>query len=264
MGGAALKSQDPGDAGDASPVRTPAEGSTDVTHGGNNVTDRSTVVGNERLTALAGAVLLVLIVVELATTGDIRPLVPAHVVVGMLLAGPLAIKLSSIGYRFVRYYTGSPAFVRRGPPRLALRILAPPLVATTLILVGSGIGLLVAGPTPQPGLLLALHKIGFVVWLPLIAIHVVAYVWRLPRLIADDWRTLPPALPLAHEGGRRLRLGVNVGALVAGAAAALVVLPAAAPWVGWIERTWEGSSFLIVGAVLAALALVAARPLRWR
>jgi hypothetical protein len=243
-------------------VRTPVEGRTDVTHGANNANDRSTAVGNERLTALAGAVLLVLIVVEIATTVDIRPLVPAHVVVGMLLAGPLAVKLISTGYRFVRYYTGSPAFVRRGPPRLALRVLAPPLVATTLILVGSGIGLLVAGPTPQPSLLLALHKVGFVVWLPLVAIHVVAYVWRLPRLIADDWRT--PALPRAHTGGRRLRLGVNVGALAAGAAAALVVLPAAAPWVGWIERTWEGSSFVIVGAVLAALALVAARPLRWR
>ena len=62
-----------------------------------------------------------------------------HVFLGVLLAGPLAIKLGSTGYQFLRYYTGSPAFVRKGPPRVALRVLAPLLVATTLLLIGSGI-----------------------------------------------------------------------------------------------------------------------------
>jgi hypothetical protein len=170
------------------------------------------------------------------------------------------IKLGSTGYRFLRYYAGARAYVRKGPPRLPLRVLAVPLVAATLILVGSGIGLLVVGPAPQPGLLLALHKVGFVLWLPLIAIHVVAYLWRVPRLVADDWR-IQPAAPAP---GRGLRLGGNVGALVAGAIAAIVVLPVAAPWVSWIEVTWEGPKFVIVGAVLAVLALLAARPLRWR
>jgi hypothetical protein len=61
------------------------------------------VVGNERLTALAGAVLLVLIVVELVTSVRLRMLLSAHVVAGVVLAGPLAVKLGSTGYRFVRY-----------------------------------------------------------------------------------------------------------------------------------------------------------------
>src|SRR5690349_9480120 len=137
------------------------------------------VVGNERLTTLTGAVLLVLIVVELATAANLHVLLAAHVFIGVLLAGPLAVKLGSTGYRFVRYYSGAPAFVHKGPPPRALRVLAPLLLATTLVLMGSGIGLMVSGPA-APGPLLALHNISAVLWLPLIAIHVGAYVRRLP------------------------------------------------------------------------------------
>ncbi len=60
------------------------------------------VVGNERLTALAGAVLLALILVEVVTLPNLRELLSVHVLVGVLLAGPLAVKIGSTGYRFVR------------------------------------------------------------------------------------------------------------------------------------------------------------------
>ncbi len=73
--------------GDDSPVRPSGQTSTD----GGNGDERSAVVGNERLTALAGAVLLVLIVVELVTVPNLRALLSAHVLVGVLLAGPLGI-----------------------------------------------------------------------------------------------------------------------------------------------------------------------------
>src|SRR5947208_3613748 len=76
---------------------------------GENAEGRSGVIGNERLTALAGAVLLVLIVVELVTVANLRAGLAVHVLIGVLLAGPLAVKLGSTGYRFLRYYTGSPA-----------------------------------------------------------------------------------------------------------------------------------------------------------
>src|SRR5438128_8102981 len=148
------------------------------------------VVGNERMTALAGAVLLVLILVELVTTANLRALVSVHVLVGVLLAGPLAVKIGSTFYRFLRYYTKSPAFVRKGPPRLALRVLAPLLLATTLVVIGSGLALLVTGPT-QAGPLRAVHIISSVVWLPMLAIHVFAYIRQVPGLIVDDWRTHP-------------------------------------------------------------------------
>src|SRR5438270_13586605 len=57
---------------------------------GENDKDRSGVIGNERLTALAGAVLLVLILVELVSSANLHALLPIHTFVGVLLvARPL-------------------------------------------------------------------------------------------------------------------------------------------------------------------------------
>src|SRR5260221_11152269 len=66
---------------------------------GENGEGRSGVIGNERLTALAGAVLLVLIGVELGTVANLPPGPAVHVLIGGLLAGPLAGKLGSARYR---------------------------------------------------------------------------------------------------------------------------------------------------------------------
>lgn len=243
---------------------------TEETHGG--------VVGNERLTALAGEALLMLLVVEVLTMASMRALLSVHVFVGVLLAGPLALKFGGTGYRSIRYYTRAPAYVRKGPPCLPLRLLAPLLVPTTLLVVGSGIGLVVTGPgeTALVSRLLHLHVLSALLWLPLLAIHAVAYLRRTPHLIAEDWRAVPDApadpaaqtaepAPAAEPAGREWRLGVSLGALLLGAIAALLVLPTAAPWVAWTEKneTGPGVGFFIVGLVLAALAVLAARPWRW-
>jgi hypothetical protein len=222
------------------------------------------VVGNERLTALAGAILLILIVVELVTTASLRSLLSVHVFVGVLLAGPLIVKLGSTGYRFVRYYTGGSAYVRRGPPRLPLRLLAPVLVVTTLVLIGSGIGLLVVGPGLE-GPMFRLHAISTLIWIPLLAIHAVAYFPRVPRLVTDDWR-MPPAVPASGGIGRALRLGANLGALLGGLIAATLLLPVAAPWITWITTHGNNrpAAPFIAGLLIAALALLLMRPLRWR
>ena len=226
---------------------------------GENGEGWSGVVGNERLTALAGAVLLVLILIELISSASLHALLPIHIFAGVLLAGPLIVKLGSTGYRFLRYYTRSPAFVRRGPPRLPLRVLAPLLLVTTLVVIGSGIGLVVTGPA-QAGLLLPLHNISALFWLSLIAIHVFTYIWRTPRLVADDWSKQPTE----QAPGRGLRLGVNLGALLAGAVAAILLFPGAAPWVVWSQTNGLVSAALIVGLILAILVLLVTRPPRWR
>src|SRR2546426_6933444 len=101
-----------------------------------------------------------------------------------LWAGPLVVKLGSTGYRFLRSSTRAPAYVRSGPPRLPLRVLAPLLLVTTLVVVGSGIGLVVAGPA-QSSILRTLHSLSVLIWLWLLAIHVVAYLWRSLLWIAD-------------------------------------------------------------------------------
>ena len=225
-----------------------------------NRESRSGVVGNKRLTALAGVVLLVLILVELESTANLHALLPLHIFVGVLLAGPLVVKLGSTGYRFLRYYTKSPAYVCSGPPRLPLRLLAPLLLVMTLLVVGSGIGLVVTGPA-QAGLFRPVHSLSVVLWLSLIAIHVVAYLGRALRWVADDWRK--------HSGrslapGRGLRLGVTLGTLLASAVAALLLLPGATPWVILNQVGQSIPGALIEGLALAIVVLLVARPLRWR
>lgn len=222
--------------------------------------DQFGVVGNERLTALASAVLLVFILIELVSSVDLHVGIAVHIVGGVLLTGPLLVKLGSTGYRFLRYYTGSSAYVHKGPPRLPLRVLAPLLVVTTLLVVGSGLGLVVIDPM-HASQLLPLHNLSVLVWLSLIAIHVGTYLWRTPRLIADDW------VKQGSENQHRahlFRLGLNLGALVAGVIAAVLLFPGAVPWAAWSQTSQNISGPLVIGLVIATLVLVVSRPWRWR
>ena len=142
---------------------------------------------------------------------------------------------------------------------LALRLLAPLLLATTLVVIGSGIGLVVTGPR-YAGLLLPLHGFSVLVWFPLIVVHVFAYIWRVPRLVADDWSKSSAE----HAPGRERRFGMNLGALLAGVVAAILLFPGATPWVVWSQTGQMISAPLIVGLILATLVLLVTRPLRWR
>lgn len=213
------------------------------------------VVANDRLTAVASAVLLALLAVELATTLRVAASMPLHIFVGVLLAGPLVVKLASTGARFLRYYLGSAAFVRKGPPRLTLRILALLLIALTLGLVASGFGLLYAGPD-DPGPFLAAHNITFVFWLPVFAVHAVAHLRRLPRVLLAAWTAPAQAL-------RSTAIDLTLGALVFGAIAALALLPTAGPWAAAPELTQMLPAPVVVGTALTLVALLLVRPLRW-
>jgi hypothetical protein len=183
------------------------------------------VEGNERLTATTGVVLLALLAAEGATILFLRPLLQVHVFVGMLLIPPVALKLATVGWRFVRYYAGDPRYRLEGPPRLLMRVVvAPALVVSTAVLLGTGVALLVAGPAG--GVLLGLHKASFVLWLGAMSVHVLAYVTRLPRLAWADLRR-------RRLRQARLRLGAVGAALIGGAALAAGTLHLAQPWVEW-------------------------------
>ena len=58
----------------------------------------------------AGALLFVLLAVLGVTILRIGQLMWLHLFLGLLLIGPLALKLASTGYRFARYYTGQPSY----------------------------------------------------------------------------------------------------------------------------------------------------------
>ena len=184
---------------------------------------------NERLTAASAVVLLVLLAAEGVTILFIRPLLPAHVFIGMLLIPPVALKLGSTGWRFLGYYAGRREYLEKGPPLLPLRLLAPLVVASTVVLFATGIALLALGPAG--GLVLGLHKASFVVWLVATGIHVLAHLRRVPRLARADWRR-HEASAVSGSLGRR---ALVAGTLVAGAVLALTTLQYVHPWVRWVS-----------------------------
>jgi hypothetical protein len=184
------------------------------------------VTGNARLTGAVGAALLVLLAAEGATIPFIGQLLGPHIFIGMLLIPPVLLKLGSTGYRFARYYSGNTAYLRKGPPNLGLRVLAPGVVLTTLALFGTGVALLVAGP-PSNTLIFA-HKLSFFAWVALMTIHVLGHVLELPALALPDWRRSGPReARLAGAGTRAMALGA---AVLGGVALALVTYSAAGPW----------------------------------
>jgi len=170
--------------------------------------------GNEQLTLAVAALLLVLLAVEGATLLNLNWLLTVHAFVGMLLIPVVALKLASTGWRMVAYYRRGEEYVRRGPPHVALRVLiAPLLILSTTVLLGTGVALLALDETH--GTLVGLHKASFFVWLGAASLHVLAHLLRLPRL----WRLRPPGLAL-----RVVLVGAS---LVAGAALATATLPGA-------------------------------------
>ena len=91
-------------------------------------------------------------------------------------------KLASTGYRFARYYTGNARYRSKGPPLTPLRLLAPFVVISTVVVMASGVALLLAGPAlarRAP----AVHKVSFFVWVGFTAVHVLAH-------LPDTWHGL--------------------------------------------------------------------------
>jgi hypothetical protein len=191
--------------------------------------------GNERLTAVTGAVLIGLLAVLGVTILRIRPLLSVHLFVGMLLIPPVLLKLTSTGYRFIRYYTSNPAYRRKGAPPAFLRMLAPLVVLSTTVVLASGVALLFVGPSSRDTLL-PIHKVSFFIWLALTALHVVGHLPGLPDTLRADF-TRSTALgghrPVAGRDGRMLALA---GAIVAGVVLAILVIPEFNAWVHFYSQ----------------------------
>jgi hypothetical protein len=183
--------------------------------------------GNERLTAATGAVLIVLLAVIGLTIISLTRLLWIHLFVGMLLIGPLVLKLSSTGYRFARYYTANQRYRRKGPPPMPLRVIAPIVVASTLAVFASGVTLLFIGPSSRDTLL-PIHKISFFVWVAFMAVHVLAHLPAMAHALQSDYSG--PALGAHRTPGRDGRALALLGALVAGVVLAILVIPQFAPW----------------------------------
>jgi hypothetical protein len=189
--------------------------------------DRFNPMGNERLTAGVGIVLLVLTLVELATIPlGVHSFMSLHVFVGLVLIPAVLLKLASTGWRFVRYYSGASAYVMRGPPRLGMRLLAPLLIAATIVLFASGVAM---GILHGHALAVArqLHGPSSVVWIVLVVLHALVY---LRRALADSTRDVAPSSRgLARGAGARAYLLSVV--LVSGVVTGIATVPAQHHWV---------------------------------
>jgi hypothetical protein len=180
--------------------------------------------GNRLLTSATAFVLTALLALEGVTILWMGNLRTEHMFIGLVLIGPVVLKLASTGYRFARYYTRAPRYRAEGPPLLPLRVLAPVLVLTTLLIFASGVLLIAVGH--KSDLLLELHKVAFIVWSGCFGVH---FLWYLPRA----WSTLATSLHASRterapgSGLRGMLLGAALGG---GTALAFALLPSVEAW----------------------------------
>lgn len=203
----------------ATRVRTRRPRVSAVTGGGTD--------GNEQLTTVTGAILIVLLAVIGFTIPLLREFVSVHLFVGMLLIGPVLLKMASTGYRFVRYYTGNAEYGQKGPPEAVLRVIGPIVVLFTVAVFATGVVLLILGPSHRDPWV-ELHKVTFIVWLVFMSLHVLLHLPAVARAFGigrEGREQLAGAAPGA--AGRWIAIS---GALVAGLVVAIVLIPDFAAW----------------------------------
>jgi hypothetical protein len=182
--------------------------------------------GNQHLTSLTACVLTVLLLAEGVTIlwlGDLRA---EHMFIGLVLIGPVLLKLASTGYRFVRYYGGARTYREKGPPALPLRVLAPALVFTTVVVFASGVGLLAAGH--RSDILMTLHKAGFIGWSICFGVHFLAHLPRMLRSLAESWT----AVRADRTPGAGLRGALLAASLCGGFTLAFALITQIGAWHG--------------------------------
>jgi hypothetical protein len=188
---------------------------------------RGGTTGNELLTTVTGAVLIVLLAVIGITIIRLTPLLSVHLFVGLVLVGPLSLKLASTGYRFVGYYTGNLPYRSKGAPPTPLRLIAPIVILSTLTVMGSGIALLFAGPRSRHTLL-PIHKVSFFIWLAFTSIHIIGHLPTLWQGLRADYA--PSSLQDQVTDGRAGRVLALISTLVLGVIIAILLIPQFGPW----------------------------------
>jgi hypothetical protein len=195
--------------------------------------------GNERLTAAVGVLLLVPVAIEVATVlFGVHTFMSWHVFIGLALIPVIVLKMASTGWRFLRYYTRDRAYVAHGPPRPAMRLLAPLFVVATVVLFGSGVAMgFLHGPALQTAR--RLHGPASVLWLLLLGLHVLVYLGRALRRTADD---VLPAERTSPVRGKTARLYASATAIVCGLVLGAAFIPAQHRWVNIRRDRNEGQS----------------------
>ena len=183
----------------------------------------SGVAANQRLTALTGGLLFVLLAVMGITVLAVQRLLPLHFLLGFVLIPPLAVKMASSGYRFGRYYTGDPKYRRAGPPQVLMRLMAPVVVASTLAVFATGVELWLFG-LRFGSIWVEAHKLSFLIWLPAMAVHVLGHLELTGHAAKAE-------ISPVRSRGAITRRSLVIGSLVFGLALAAASLTYASPFI---------------------------------
>ena len=179
-------------------------------------------------TAATGVVLVILLAVLGVTIVRIGQLTWRwHLFLGLLLIGPVGLKMATTGYRFVRYYTRNPAYLRKGPPETWLRLLAPAVVVTTIVVFASGVLLLIDGPADRSSLVL-IHKVSFILWGVVTGLHVLGHLPGMPASLRAS--SLDGTSISGRQAGGIGRALALVGVILGGLVLAIVLIPDFSAW----------------------------------
>jgi hypothetical protein len=188
--------------------------------------------GNARLTAWVGLLLLALLTLQGITLFALNNLISVHLFVGGVLVPLVLLKLTTTGWRMTRYYRQSPRYVEAGSPPLALRLLAPLVIVSSLALLGTGLSLAFIGRSAtRPFMTIAgfgisaltLHQIAAIAWIAIAGPHMLA-------------RVLPAIRHTTRIGGRHtvtgggLRLAVVTLTACIAVTTGLLVLHVGVDW----------------------------------
>jgi hypothetical protein len=208
-----------------------------LTRGHRAVDAEAGVESNARLTVVAGTLLTLLLLIEGFTILDVRGMITLHTAIGLTLVGPIALKCASTGYRFLRYYTGRPAYVAKGAPHPVLRMIGPLVVLSSVAVVGTGIALLAVHGNSDAWL--TLHQGSFIVWIAVMTLHFLGHLREAAIGTAREMR-LAGADPARR--GKAVRLALVGLSLIVGVGVAAAFTPAASSWQLHQDREHGGSS----------------------
>ncbi len=180
------------------------------------------VANNNRLTALTGALLFVLLALLGITILDVQQNLPQHFLLGFVLVPPTLLKMGTTGRRFMRYYAGDRRYEAAGPPPLFMRLLAPIVVLSTVVVFATGIELWLFGLRFGSEWVGA-HKASFFVWIAATGLHVLGHLGRTADTVTAELSSTPPAA--------FTRRSLVIGSLVVGAAIAAASLVYPSPFI---------------------------------
>jgi hypothetical protein len=182
------------------------------------------VEGNARLTSGVAVVIFVMLAIEGFTILSLGSMLNLHVFIGVALIPPVLVKISTTGWRFIRYYRGDPDYTKKGPPPIILRLLGPFVVVLTGVVIASGVVLIYTHSARN--FVFFVHKASFILWLGAMTIHVLGHVLETARVAPRDW----VSRSRRQVSGATTRQWVLVASVALGLVAGLAVMPHAANW----------------------------------